>query len=51
MAHTFVGSRSYMSPERITGKKYSYSSDIWSVGLVIYELATGMEPYESGSDF
>ena len=48
---TFVGSRSYMSPERITGKKYSYSSDIWSVGLVIYELATGKEPYGEGDDF
>ena len=50
-SQTFVGSRSYMSPERITGKKYSYPSDIWSVGLVIYELATGEEPYGSGSDF
>ena len=48
---TFVGSRSYMSPERITGKKYSYSSDIWSVGSVIYELATGKEPYGEGDDF
>ena len=48
---TFVGSRSYMSPERITGKKYSYSSDIWSLGLVIYELATGKEPYGEGDDF
>ena len=50
-ANTFVGSRIYMSPERITGKKYSYPSDIWSVGLVIYELATGDEPYGGGSDF
>ena len=50
-AHTFVGSRIYMSPERITGKKYSYPSDIWSVGLVIYELATGDEPYGGGTDF
>ena len=48
---TFVGSRSYMSPERITGKLYSYPSDIWSVGLVIYELATGEEPYGGGEDF
>ena len=48
---TFVGSRSYMSPERITGKIYSYPSDIWSVGLVIYELATGEEPYGGGDDF
>jgi mitogen-activated protein kinase kinase 1 len=50
-AHTFVGSRIYMSPERITGKKYSYPSDIWSVGLVIYELATGTQPYGGGNDF
>ena len=34
-----------MSPERIIGKEYSYSSDIWSLGLVIYELATGIFPY------
>ena len=48
---TFVGSRSYMSPERITGKVYSFPSDIWSVGLVIFELATGIEPYGGGDDF
>lgn len=50
-SHTFVGSRSYMSPERITGNNYSFPSDIWSVGLVIYELATGEEPYGDGRDF
>ena len=50
-ADTFIGSKCYMSPERITGKKYSYSSDLWSLGLVIYELATGEEPYDGGSDF
>ena len=50
-SNTFVGSRSYMSPERITGKKYNYSSDIWSLGLVIYELATGDEPYKKKIDF
>ena len=50
-AHTFVGSRIYMSPERITGKKYSFPSDIWSIGLVIYELSTAEEPYGDGNDF
>ena len=40
-----------MSPERITGKKYSYPSDIWSVGFVIYEFATGTQPYGGGNDF
>ena len=42
---TYVGTRNFMSPERIVGKEYSYSSDIWSLGLVIYELATGIFPY------
>ena len=40
-----------MSPERISGKEYSYPSDIWSVGLVVYELATGKYPYGEGNDF
>ena len=50
-SHTFVGSRNFMSPERISGKEYSYPSDIWSVGLVVYELATGKYPYGEGNDF
>ena len=50
-SNTFVGSRNYMSPERITGNKYNYPSDIWSLGLVIYELATGDEPYKNKNDF
>ena len=40
-----------MSPERIIGNEYSYSSDIWSLGLVIYELATGIFPYQNGNDY
>eukprot|EP00392_Amoebophrya_sp_AT5.2_P004717 g4725.t1 len=40
MAATFVGTATYMSPERALGQDYSYGSDIWSVGMVIYELAT-----------
>jgi serine/threonine protein kinase len=34
-----------MSPERILGNDYSYSSDVWSLGLIVYELATGQFPY------
>ncbi|RYH05285.1 hypothetical protein EON65_45140 [archaeon] len=32
----------YMSPERIRNRPYSYMSDIWSLGLVLIECATGM---------
>ncbi|KAG9443047.1 hypothetical protein H6P81_018901 [Aristolochia fimbriata] len=42
---TFVGTYNYMSPERISGKTYDYSSDIWSLGLVILECAIGRFPY------
>ncbi|KAH7511503.1 hypothetical protein ACOSP7_015120 [Xanthoceras sorbifolium] len=44
-ANTFVGTYTYMSPERISGSKYSYKSDIWSLGLVLLECATGQFPY------
>eukprot|EP00252_Welwitschia_mirabilis_P023431 TRINITY_DN6611_c0_g1_i1.p1 TRINITY_DN6611_c0_g1~~TRINITY_DN6611_c0_g1_i1.p1 ORF type:complete len:355 (-),score=65.55 TRINITY_DN6611_c0_g1_i1:84-1148(-) len=42
---TFVGTYYYMSPERISGDAYEYSSDIWSLGLVLLECATGHFPY------
>ncbi|CAL1357516.1 unnamed protein product [Linum trigynum] len=44
-ANTFVGTYNYMSPERISGGKYDYKSDIWSLGLVLMECATGQFPY------
>ncbi|KAM5547312.1 hypothetical protein ABKV19_001688 [Rosa sericea] len=44
-ANTFVGTYNYMSPERIQGNSYSYKSDIWSLGLVLLECATGKFPY------
>lgn len=46
-AHTFVGTVTYMSPERIEGKRYNHLSDIWSFGMVILEMATGSYPYPS----
>ena len=34
-----------MSPERIKGEQYNNRSDIWSLGLIILEMATGEYPY------
>ena len=34
-----------MSPERIRGERYSFSSDIWSLGLTLVEAAIGRFPY------
>ncbi|KAL7296267.1 hypothetical protein TKK_0010503 [Trichogramma kaykai] len=44
MANSFVGTRSYMSPERLQGTYYSVQSDIWSLGLSLVEMAIGMYP-------
>lgn len=42
---TFVGTATHMSPERVLGENYSFEADIWSLGLVTYELACGEYPY------
>lgn len=44
MANSFVGTRSYMSPERLQGSHYSVQSDIWSMGLSLVEMAIGKYP-------
>lgn len=44
IAQSFVGTRQYMSPERLFGHSYSVQSDIWSLGLSLVELALGMYP-------
>ncbi|CAH6721462.1 serine/threonine-protein kinase Ste7p [[Candida] jaroonii] len=41
MADTFVGTSTYMSPERIQGLEYGIKSDVWSMGLMLIELSTG----------
>lgn len=45
MCATFVGTFKYMSPERIRNEPYSYGSDMWSLGIVLVECATGCYPY------
>ncbi len=45
IADTFVGTSTYMAPERIQGEKYTVKSDVWSFGLSIMELAIGKFPF------
>lgn len=51
MAGTFVGTVTYMSPERCLGDEYSLASDVWSVGMVIYQLATSRYPFTDVDSF
>lgn len=50
MANSFVGTRSYMSPERLQGNHYSIQSDIWSLGLSLVEMAIGRYPIPPPKD-
>ncbi|ELR06844.1 STE/STE7/MEK1 protein kinase [Pseudogymnoascus destructans 20631-21] len=47
VADTFVGTSTYMAPERIQGEKYTVKSDVWSFGLSIMELAIGKFPFDA----
>ena len=48
---TTTGSLGYMSPEQVHGKPTDGRSDLYSVGISLYEMVTGERPFKSNSDF
>jgi serine/threonine protein kinase len=46
---TMMGTMEYMSPEQAHAKDLDARSDIFTVGLILYELLTGIQPYQAES--
>jgi len=43
-----IGSPKYMAPEQILGKKVDETADVYSIGVIMYEMVTGVPPYSRG---
>lgn len=44
---TICGTPLYMSPQVVKKTQYSYKSDIWSIGCILFELLNGNTPFHS----
>lgn len=45
LTNSFLGTPEYLSPEIVLQKGHSFATDYWSLGILIYEMISGIPPF------